>query len=185
MEQPLDQTDGPSIPTFNLYDTDYSLLPRPNDTGAFRLVVPTHGLDTQFIWKLSQLLGISFELNDFIEQNVLHFVVTESFRQMFTDFDRSPAVYLQMLQGSLSDHNIPGLPTQMYFGHVEQLKQPAIWAEFRTLFRWYAQELYNCVLAWANTPQYSGLIFTYNDYPAAGNSLGFIISSPRRMQYEI
>lgn len=174
-----DQMGGHSTPTFGLSDTDYSQLPKPHDTGLFRLVIPTQGLDTGFIWKVSQLMEISFDRNDPIEMSALTFVVQESLRQIFTNFDRSPAVYLTMLNGSLTDPNIPGLPTRLYFNHIQSLLPEDKWNEFKNIFRYYAMEFYAEVLGWANLPQYSGLTFTFHDFPISGGSLGFIISKER------
>lgn len=189
MGQQLGMMDGPSIPTFNFQEVDYSQQPAPHDTGAFRLVVPVHGVDTEFIWKISQLLQISFDRNDVLEMAFLTFVVQQSFEQMFTNFDRSPAVYIQTLQGSLTDPTIPGLPNAFFFkaaDMADRLLTPHIWQQFVVIFRDAAMQLYNYVLAFANVPQYAGFHFTYQGYPISSGSLAFILSRDnRKMFYDI
>ena len=175
---------GSSIPSFNLKEIDYSTLPPPPDTVLLRLVVPTNGADTEFIWKVSQLMEVSFDRNDPFEMSQLSFVVEESFRQMFTDFDRSPAVYMKLLQGSLTDPSVPGLPIQMYFNHIPNIVGPGQWPQFKTLVQHYARELYTNVLIWANMPCYQHMTFTYNDYPRSGGGLGFLLS-PGNNHYDI
>lgn len=182
MGQQLDPMGGPFIPTFNLQERDYGTMPQPHDTGSFRLVVPVHGADTDFIWKVSQILEISFDRSDVYEMSFLSFVVHQSLSQMFTNFDRSPAVFLSMLQGSFTDQNIPGLPTKFYFQQSDlahRLINDVTWPQFVVIFRDAAMAFYNYVLAFANMPNYAQFHFTYQGYPQSGGGLAFILSLNR------
>lgn len=178
------QGDGISLPSFGLSETDVTQLPIPHDTGLFQLVVPMNGLDMEFIWKISQLLEISLELQDLAEMSTLNYVVQEAFRQMFANFDRSPAVYLQMVNGSAYDPGVPGVPVEFHFKHIAGLNDPAKFAEFRTIVRYFAVEMYNQVLAWANLPPYSNCNFTYRYYPLSGGGLIFVLEYQRTI-YDI
>ena len=128
-------------------------------------------------------MEISFDRNDPFEISQLTHVVQESFRQMFTNFDRSPAVFIRMLEGSLTDSSVPGLPLQLYFGHIPSIVGPN-WQSFVTVFRHYAIELYTNVLIWANLPPYQHMSFTYNDHPLTGGGLGFFLS-PGKTVYDL
>ena len=174
--------DSSSIPDFGLKEVDVHSLPPPPDAALLQLVVPTEGLDTEFIWKVSQLMEISFDRNDVFEMTQLNFVVTESLRQMFSNFDRSPAVFFKYIEGSRIDAGVPGLPTQFYFGHIELLKDK--WNEFVSIFREYAHKLYSVVLIWANLPNYVGMSFTFHSLVLSGGGISFFLS-PMRQIYQI
>ena len=133
-------------------------------------------MDTEFIWKVSQLLEISFDRNDPIEMSNLRFIIEESLNQMFTNFTNSEATFIRHLEGSPYDAGVPGLPVAFHFQHLPYFKNPEVWNKFVTLFRYYALEFYRCGLIYANSPQFLCFDFTYSDYPVAGNTLGFILS---------
>lgn len=167
---------------FGFRERDLSSLPPPPDVASLQLVIPTEGLDTEFIWKVSQLMEISFDRQDIFEMTQLEFVVMESLRQMFSNFDRSPAQFFRYIEGSNVDSTIPGLPTKIYFGHIEVLKTR--WMEFVALFREYTHKLYSVVLIWANLPNYVGMNFTFHCLTRAGGGLAFFLS-PMRNHYQI
>lgn len=176
------EVDSSSIPNFGFRDLDTNSLPPPPDAALLQLVIPTEGLDTEFIWKVSQLMEVSFDRGDPVEMANLSFVVEESLRQMFLDFTRSPVEFMRLVNGSSYDPNIPGLPVQFYLKHIESLVSR--WNEFVVLFREYAYKFYNVVLLWSNIPQYVNMNFTFKCLTRTGGGIVFFLS-PQRVNYVI
>lgn len=141
---------------------------------SFQCVIPVEGLDAEYIWKLSQVLEISFDRNDPAEMAALRFTAEESFRQMFIYFDDSPAVYMRMLEGELTNNQVPGLPNRVYFGHIQDLLTNNVkWYEMVTIFRHYALQMYEVVLRWASYQNLKDYNFAYVGYPTSGGGLIF------------
>ena len=129
----------------------------------------------EFIWKISQILEVSLEQRHPVEMSKLEFVVQETFRQIFSNFDRSYAVFSRLIEGHPYDPNIPGVPTPFFFGHIPELRSSVKWNEFKTVVRYYAVELYTLVLAYSNLPQFQSFDFTYRNYPLSGGGLTFVL----------